>query len=933
VSLRLRQDTVWVQFPLELAPERLPSLSCRSYLDAVTCRRFSRAAGLLSVDLTPPAAEPLLWSARGAMYVHAMNRTYLPTQPSDPSVWESAVYSFLAEKERRSGSQRTVHAYSAMLRQFFGQVGKTPDEVTSQDVFSFAHDKGLSGRNPSFVTIAARIACVSSFYKFLIRYQMLAANPCDAIERPKTQPSTPRGLNTDEVRRLLAVIPDTVPGRRDRAIILTLLLTARRRTEVLSLKAKDITLQEGRPYYRYRGKGGKTGRRELPRPAYHLTAGRNPANCERFDVVDALGEGGFPVERLACGTVQAPRCPVRRSCRYYSQFEVSGTWVGSAEQLFNTHFINGASLIVLDDADLQRALISIAHVSVDQLADAREQLATSRRRKAAAAVGRVLQHAIVDAPDGLLIGPPVWDHLANVAAQHGSSLDDLICALPKNRTVPNPKPQEETLTVDDVTGVPPANLDRLFDALKAELDAFLRCEPFNSRLRLSRNGIDVGNLRDHLRHRDGHPYVEDAAMLVLDATPHLPLVDHLLANHPRRDTVTAAVSLPPNVHVVQYVGRTNGHSSLRSESTLQSLLDEVKQERARFPVASPEDEAVICYRRMRPHFLDMGFPDSHVLTFGSVRGTNVVAAVKRLHVVGRPMPPNKELPYLAQVIFHDGPAISEKLVLRPASYGGQPFAIDVVDYADDRVADLVKASREDELTQVVHRARLLAMVSQPSIEEAPDRVHVRLVLHTSHPVPGLRVDELVMSESVQPDSLNVQRKTEAKARIIAAWESLKSDGQTPSINAVAKLAGASWRTVNTVLGKVLHTPKEDQVDSATTPTRSVASEPAFGKVLHTLKGDADDGELNPSGASQSQAPPRTSPGTPLHTHKEDLLKGVQNLPKSDVGLILPEGDPCPCVGCDACRTGFDLHFQARIPVRFERRRVCRWCELKGGTAA
>ena len=46
------------------------------------------------------------------------------------------------------------------------------------------------------------------------------ANPCDALERPKTVQSVARGLSADEVRRLLAVVPDTVAGRRDRALLL-----------------------------------------------------------------------------------------------------------------------------------------------------------------------------------------------------------------------------------------------------------------------------------------------------------------------------------------------------------------------------------------------------------------------------------------------------------------------------------------------------------------------------------------------------------------------------------------------------------------------------------------------------------------------------------------------------------------------------------------
>ena len=108
--------------------------------------------------------------------------------------WEQAIYAFLAEKERRSGSTRTVQAYSRMLYRFFGSLGKTPDEVSSQGVFAYAHSVGLSGKKPSSVTVAARIACLSSFYRFLIRMEMVTSNPCDKLERPRATPAPPRGL-------------------------------------------------------------------------------------------------------------------------------------------------------------------------------------------------------------------------------------------------------------------------------------------------------------------------------------------------------------------------------------------------------------------------------------------------------------------------------------------------------------------------------------------------------------------------------------------------------------------------------------------------------------------------------------------------------------------------------------------------------------------
>jgi hypothetical protein len=43
---------------------------------------------------------------------------------SATSGWERSLYAFLAEKHRRSGSRRTVDAYSQMLQEFFGRVPK-----------------------------------------------------------------------------------------------------------------------------------------------------------------------------------------------------------------------------------------------------------------------------------------------------------------------------------------------------------------------------------------------------------------------------------------------------------------------------------------------------------------------------------------------------------------------------------------------------------------------------------------------------------------------------------------------------------------------------------------------------------------------------------------------------------------------------------------
>src|SRR4051795_10633527 len=125
------------------------------------------------------------------------------------SGWDRSLYAFLAEKQQRSESMRTVNAYANMLRDFFGRASKTPDAVRPTDAFAWAYGVGLSGRQPSPTTINARIACLSSYYRFLVRMQLVPSNPCDRLERPQPTQGTARGLTAEQVKRLLDAVPDS----------------------------------------------------------------------------------------------------------------------------------------------------------------------------------------------------------------------------------------------------------------------------------------------------------------------------------------------------------------------------------------------------------------------------------------------------------------------------------------------------------------------------------------------------------------------------------------------------------------------------------------------------------------------------------------------------------------------------------------------------
>ncbi len=244
-----------------------------------------------------------------------MNTTFALSQESGATGWQRALYAFLAEKEQRSGSRRTVEGYSRMLQDFFSRSRKEPDHVTAQDIFVYAHGPGLSGKQPSGITIGARIACLSSFYRFLIRMDIVQSNPCDKLQRPQVSPGPPRGLSADQVHQLLAAVPDSPVGLRDRAIILMLVLTGRRRAEVLSMKAGDLSVEGDRTYYTYRGKGGKRGRRELPQPA--------------LDAIK-VGVAAFGIDL----TTMAPETPLWPSHSQNGKGLTSGTFYGNLQRYF-----------------------------------------------------------------------------------------------------------------------------------------------------------------------------------------------------------------------------------------------------------------------------------------------------------------------------------------------------------------------------------------------------------------------------------------------------------------------------------------------------------------------------------------------------------------------------------------------------------------------
>lgn len=179
--------------------------------------------------------------------------------------WSTLLDAFLVEKRHRSGSERTPDEYGRYVRRFLAS-GIDPISATPLDVYRFGYALRVDGGAPSASTVGVRLAAIGGFFDFAVRMRVIKSNPARAVRRPCARPPVPRGMSRVEVRRLLDVIPASPDGLRDRAVVLTALLTGLRREELVSIRLADL---EGRhpTVVRIRVKGGRVRVRELPPPA------------------------------------------------------------------------------------------------------------------------------------------------------------------------------------------------------------------------------------------------------------------------------------------------------------------------------------------------------------------------------------------------------------------------------------------------------------------------------------------------------------------------------------------------------------------------------------------------------------------------------------------------------------------------------------------
>lgn len=162
-------------------------------------------------------------------------------------------------KVEKDCSEHTLTSYEKDLAAFTVFMREYKDkaflweQVNALDVRAYLSD--LNKKQYARRTIARRISALRSFYKYLIRENVLEYSPLVKIHSPKLDKKLPSFLDEIEISELLE-LPDSKPlGIRDRAVLEMLYATGCRVSELVGLTLERVDI--GNRFVMLLGKGDK----------------------------------------------------------------------------------------------------------------------------------------------------------------------------------------------------------------------------------------------------------------------------------------------------------------------------------------------------------------------------------------------------------------------------------------------------------------------------------------------------------------------------------------------------------------------------------------------------------------------------------------------------------------------------------------------------
>src|SRR5215813_15033066 len=157
----------------------------------------------------------------------------------------------------RAVSEHTLLSYESDLSQFQAflkskKVGlRDIDHVVIRDFLGHLYELGLQKSS-----VARKLACLRTFFKFLVRDGRLKSNPAELISSPRLPKKLPSYLLEDEAAAVVEVPQGgSFKDLRDRAILELLYASGLRVRELAGLNEENVDLQQH--LVRVFGKGRK----------------------------------------------------------------------------------------------------------------------------------------------------------------------------------------------------------------------------------------------------------------------------------------------------------------------------------------------------------------------------------------------------------------------------------------------------------------------------------------------------------------------------------------------------------------------------------------------------------------------------------------------------------------------------------------------------
>lgn len=159
---------------------------------------------------------------------------------------DSSVALFLDYIKNKSISEHTLINYAVDIKQFSDYLEEQAVEEVDQVEVPLlrAYLRGLFGWGYSKGTISRKLSTLRSFFSYLKRTELIERDPTRTLHGPSVPKGIPKALSAEAINKIFDLIPTGSAPVRDAAVMEVLYGCGLRVSELVSLKWKDVDIEE-----------------------------------------------------------------------------------------------------------------------------------------------------------------------------------------------------------------------------------------------------------------------------------------------------------------------------------------------------------------------------------------------------------------------------------------------------------------------------------------------------------------------------------------------------------------------------------------------------------------------------------------------------------------------------------------------------------------